>query len=122
MNLPKALILLLGLVFSTNLLSQKTIEPKMVSSDEKLEDVRIQPAEALEIAVPYLEEHATDRWNPDKPLQTHIVLKGDHYYISKTNYPAKSIYYYLQPAVKVSTKSGEVSFIDKNNTQKKKTD
>ncbi len=99
--------------------SQKKSSPQMVQVEEKFEGVAVQPSEALEIATPYLEEHATDHWNPDKPLLTHIILKGNYYYISRTNYPAKTVNYYLQPAVKVNTRSGEVSFVKKDTKKKK---
>ncbi len=83
-------------------------EPIFVNITDKVHGVKIQPNEALEIAKPYLEQHGTYNWNQEKKLETYITLKGKWYYIMKTNYPAKSIYFYLQPAVKVQTNTGEV--------------
>ena len=87
-------------------------EPQYVNSTDTL-DVKIQPSEALEIAKPFLEKHATYNWNPDKDLKTHIVKYRKWYYIMRTNYPAKAIRYYMQPAVRVNISNGEVSFVEK---------
>lgn len=101
------------LFFGLQSWSQKKAAIKLVNVTDSLEDVSIQPNEALSIAEPYLKEHATDLWNPDKPLETYIVLKGRYYYVSKSNYPAKTLNYYLQPAIKVNTKSGHIQFVKK---------
>lgn len=93
--------------------SQKKTEIKLISATDSLENVFIQPNEALTIAKPYLKDHATDLWSPDKALETYIILKGRYYYVSKSNYPAKTLNYYLQPAVKVNTKSGHIQFVKK---------
>ncbi|CAG5082371.1 hypothetical protein CRYO30217_01894 [Parvicella tangerina] len=116
---PKTLLLPLFIVISLGIWSQHKTSPKMVNENDVLEGVAIQPSEALAIAAPYLEEHATDHWNTEKPLLTYIIWRGNYYYISKTNYPAKTINYYLQPAVKVNTRSGKVSFTTTSNKKKK---
>ena len=88
-------------------------EPVMISATDTFEDVKIQPREALEITEPYLETHATYHWRPEKPLMPHIVRHRKWYYIMRTNFPAKSTRYYLQPAVRVNTQDGSVSFTEK---------
>lgn len=88
-------------------------EPKYIQPTDTL-NVNIQPAEALEIAEPFLKEHATYNWKKDKPLKTHIVKHRKWYYIMRTNYPAKTVRYYMQPAVRVNTSNGEVSFVKRN--------
>lgn len=82
--------------------------------DAQIENVRIQPNEAIKIAEPYLEGHATYWWNKEKPLETHVCLKGKYYYVMRTNYPAKTFNYYLQPAVKIHVNTGEVTFVEKD--------
>ncbi len=86
--------------------------PKLVNKKDVLDDVQIQPLKALELATPYIEEHATVNWN-ESELKTYIVKKGNWYYIMRTNYPAKTINYYLKPAVMVSSKSGKIKFSTK---------
>lgn len=85
--------------------------PKFVKESDKLENVQIQPKEALEKAKPFLEKHGTYHWNKDKPLRTTIVKKGKWYYIKRTNYPAKSLNYYTHKAVKIHSKSGKVELV-----------
>lgn len=87
-------------------------EPKYIQLTDKL-DAEIQPSEALQIAEPYLEEHATYHWNKEKELKTHIVFHRKWYYFKRTNYPAKTTRYYLQPAVKIHSKTGEVKIVKK---------
>lgn len=84
-------------------------EPKIISETDQLENVQIQPKKALELATPFIEEHATDQWKEGE-LKTYILKKGKWYYIMKSNYPAKSIYYYLKPAVMVNSKNGKIKF------------
>jgi hypothetical protein len=86
----------------------------MINEKDKIENVDIQPSKALELAQPLLNQHGTYNWDENKELKTFIVLKGKWYYIMQTNYPAKSINYYLQPAVMVHTKSGEIKFSTKS--------
>lgn len=90
--------------------SQKKAKIQMVNEASVVEGAIIQPKEALSIAAPYLDDHATDHWNPDKPLQTYIVVKGRYYYVCRTNYPAKALNYYLQPAVKINKNNGVIRF------------
>lgn len=88
-------------------------EPKYIQiKNHKIENVKIQPKQALELAKPFL-NRATRTYYKDKPLEIHIVLYKNHYYISMANYPAKSAYYYLKPAVKVHVNTGKISFVKK---------
>lgn len=89
-------------------------EPKLLQESDTLENAKIQPAEALAIASPFLEEKATYNWRGNSPLKTYITLYGKHYYIMSTNYPAKTIYFFLRPAVKVNIMTGRYSFIKHN--------
>ncbi|HPV41609.1 MAG TPA: hypothetical protein PKX40_10555 [Spirochaetota bacterium] len=73
-------------------------------------DVTIQPSDAIAIATPCLAGHGTVQYRKDIPLTLHVLKHGDWYYIMKTNYPAKTIRYYLQPAVKVHVQTGRVEF------------
>lgn len=77
---------------------------------ERFPDVTIQPLEAIAIATPYLPKHGTVLFRKDKPLTVHLSRCGDWYYVMNTNYPAKTIRYYLQPAVKVHVHSGKIEF------------
>ncbi len=85
---------------------------KHINKTDVIEGVQIQPEKALELAEPHLEEHATYDWN-QKELRTHIVMKGNWYYIMRTNYPAKTLNYYLKPAVMVHKNSGKIKFSKK---------
>jgi len=76
----------------------------------QLPDVTIQPAEAIRLAAPFLPEHGTYIYRKDRPLVLHLLSYKGWYYVMRTNYPAKTIRYYLQPAVKVHTRTGEVEF------------
>ncbi|MBN1252244.1 MAG: hypothetical protein JXR51_00365 [Bacteroidales bacterium] len=87
-------------------------EPQYIKLTDTF-DVDIQPIEALKIAEPYIEKHATYNWNKDKPLKTHIIKYRKWYYFKRTNYPAKAIRYYMQPAVRVNVNNGEISFVEK---------
>lgn len=91
-----------------------SIEPKYIDPSSTLENVNIQPKKAIEIATPYLKEHATVVFKDNEPLKTHVVSYKGWYYIMKTNYPAKTFKYYMQPAVKVNMSTGEVEFSEKN--------
>ena len=87
-------------------------EPDYVKITDTIAGVTIQPAEALQIADPYLAEHGTYVYKEDEALQTHIVRYKDWYFVSRTNYPAKYAGYYTKRAVKVHVDTGEVSFTD----------
>ncbi len=76
--------------------------------DAKIENVVYQPKEALKMAEPYIDEHATYVFKEDKQLKTHIVKHRKWYYIRQTNYPAKTIKYYMNSAIKVNSKTGEL--------------
>ena len=84
-----------------------------IQPDQKIEGAKIQPAEALKIAEKYIDEHATYLWKDKNKLKTHIVKKRKYYYIMRTDYPAKSIRYYMQPAIRINSKTGEVKIIEK---------
>lgn len=105
----KHLLLIIGMVIS--LFSCR--EVKYINSDDTLVNVNIQPIEAMKIAEPYIEQYATYLWKDEKLLKTHIVKKGKYYYISRTDYPAKTIWFYLQPAVRINSKNGDLKFIEK---------
>ena len=90
------------------------VEPEYISDHEMIVDnVAIQPAQAVELAKPYLSEHATYSYREDKELKIHLVRHKDWYYVMKTNYPAKTAGYYMQPAVKIHVHSGEIAFSKK---------
>lgn len=105
----KFLIAIIGVLVSLFSCS----EIKYLSENDTLSDVNIQPVEALKIAEPYLEQHATYLWKDENLLKTHIVKKGKYYYVVRTDYPAKSLGYYLQPAVRINSKNGKIKFIEK---------
>lgn len=84
-------------------------EIKPINLEKTIVGVNIQPRHALKIAEPFIEEHATKRTR-GRDLQLHITLCDHWYYVMKTDFPAKTIRYYLQPAVKVHTQTGDVSF------------
>ncbi len=88
-------------------------KPKYIDPSSTLDVASIQPQKAIEIAEPYLEEHATVIFKEDEPLDVHIVSYKNWYYIMKTNYPAKTFKYYMHPAVKVNMETGEVEFSKK---------
>lgn len=102
-------ILLLLIVF---LFFTFTNEPSYIPNNEtKLEKVRIQPKEAIEIAQPYIDEHATYEFKGSQKMRTHIVKHKKWYYIKKTNYPAKTYRYYMHKCVKVNSKNGKVKIV-----------
>ena len=84
-----------------------------LNSSKKIENVNIQPAEALQIAQPFLEKNATYLWRDKNKMEVHIVKKGKFYYVMQTDYPAKTYNFYLQPAVKINSKTGKVKFTEK---------
>lgn len=75
-----------------------------------LPDVTIQPSEAIVLAMPYLPDHGTVVYRKSMPLTLHLLRLDDWYYVMKTNYPAKTIRYYMQPAVKVHVRTGKIDF------------
>ncbi len=88
-------------------------DPILIDPADTLEDVTIQPAEALKLAEPYMKAHGTYVWKEDTALRRTILRQKDWYFINDTNYPAKTIRYYMQPAVKVHVHTGEVEFSKK---------
>ncbi len=84
-----------------------------LNSSKKIENVNIQPAEALQIAQPFLEKNATYLWRDENKMEVHIVKKGKFYYVMQTDYPAKTYNFYLQPAIRINSNSGKIKFIKK---------
>lgn len=85
------------------------------SGYQNVEGAKIQPNTAIELAKEYLNKSFELRKanidvsrNNDKEPAIFVTLKDDYYYIVKENYPAKSIYFYLDYAVKVHKDTGEV--------------
>ncbi len=72
--------------------------------------MQIQPEKAIDLAKPLLKEHGTYVYREDKELKLHVVKHKNWYYIMQTNYPAKSVRYYMQPAVKVHINTGKIEF------------
>jgi len=108
------LILLLMAIFSITLKSPTYINDK----SEEIKKVKIQPKEALKLAEPYLDEHATYSYRDDKNMKTHIVKLRKWYYVRKTNYPAKTTRYYMNNAIKINSKTGEVILPKQKNHEK----
>ena len=82
--------------------------PVYIDKSQKLENVKIQPEQALELAEPYINEHATYNYREDKELKIHIVKHRKWYYIRQTNYPAKTTRYYMNNAIKINSKTGKI--------------
>ena len=109
LSIPAAVLIILSAVFIY--FSYFFKEPTyIVDPSAHISDVTVQPSEAIAIATPYLPEHGTVVFRKDKPLTLHLLRLGDWYYVMKTNYPAKSIRYYMQPAVKVHVHTGTIDF------------
>ena len=75
----------------------------------------VSPEEAFKLAGPWLEETyrlrsegKVNRAGSERPLTDTIVLRGNWYYVSRDNYPFKTIEAYRYHAVKVHIKTGEV--------------
>jgi len=101
-------IILLSFLFFTS-----CAEVIYLTPDDKVDNVKIQPVEALKIAEPFIEDKATYIWKDSTSLKTHIVMKGKYYYVRRTDYPAKTIWYYLNHSVRINSKNGKIKFIDK---------
>ena len=87
--------------------------PIYINKSQELENVEIQPEQAIKLAEPYIDEHATYSYREDKELKIHIVKLRKWYYIRQTNYPAKTTRYYMNDAIKVNSKTGEIVLPDK---------
>lgn len=87
-------------------------EPKYITDyNQNQIGVNIQPLKAIEMALPYLDEHATYIFKNDEKLTVHLVKHKKYYYVKKTNYPAKTFRFYMYKAVKIDANTGEISFI-----------
>ena len=82
---------------------------------EYIKNAKIQPDKAIKLAEPYLDKIFEIRsknrdWPSVKERQPiiHIVLKGNYYYVTKENYPAKDIYFYMRNAVKIHKNRGKI--------------
>ena len=117
-------LLIISLLTTTLIVWIHWYKPKYIFKTDKgyehITNAKIQPDEAIKLAEPYLdkifEKKSKNRnWPSIKESQTviHIILKGNYYYITKENYPAKDIYFYMRSAVKIHKKSGEI-IIEKN--------
>ncbi len=85
-------------------------DPILVDPTQKLSDITIQPEDAIAIAEPFMKEHGTYMWKEDTELRRTVLRQKNWYFINDTNYPAKTLRYYMQPAVKVHVHTGEVAF------------
>ncbi|WP_196886377.1 hypothetical protein [Aureivirga sp. CE67] len=100
------------LLFSSLIISCQ--EPIRIELDTKLENVKIQPKEALALANDEIEKNYhlnkdnLNSNNPNLDLKIHITKKGEWYYFKKTNYPAMSNSFYLEKAVMVNSNTGEI--------------
>lgn len=82
-----------------------------LTEESVLNNAKTQPAEALIMAEPHLSEHGTVLWKNPENLKTHIIKKGRYYYIKRSDYPAKSVTYYLHSCVRVNSKNGKIDYI-----------
>ena len=109
--LALVVLCLLGLMFYLDVINPSGM---LVSPDDELADVKIQPADALKLAEPHLDTHGTYQWHKERPLIVYIVrqktLFSDWYFIKRHNYPAKTIRYQLHGAVKVHTQTGDIEY------------
>lgn len=99
-------------IFPFLLLGCTGFKPKQVSRDTVVEKVNIQPAQALDIAEEHLKEHGTVVWRDSLKLRTHIVLKGKCYYVKRSDFPAKTIRWYLHNCIRINSKSGKTTYIE----------
>lgn len=77
-----------------------------------VEDVKIQPKEALSLASPHLAAHGTVVWQDPNNLNTHILKKGKYYFIKRSDFPAKSANWYLNNCIRIDAQTGEMTFLD----------
>ena len=83
--------------------------PIVISEDTTLGVVSIQPAEAIEIAGPYLDEHGSHIVEGlTEEAKIFIVFSGEWYYVSQTNQPTENVKVYLDSSVQVNVYSGEI--------------
>ncbi len=106
LSIPVGLLAVLFIYFSLFY-----TEPSYILDPTRsLEGVTIQPARALELAEPYLAEHATIVYRDAQAMKTHLLRLKKWYYVQRTDYPAKTFRYYMQPAVMVHVDTGEIRF------------
>lgn len=79
-------------------------------------DNKISPETAIEIAKPYLSEsfelrqaRRETKYPSNLSTDTYVILKGDSYYVTKDYYHHKAMDFYLNNAVKVNKKTGEIT-------------
>ncbi len=97
-------------------IAMSACSPKIfyISKDSENSKLKVQPAEVLEMAEELLDEHGTYFWQDSIKLETHIVLKGNNYYVKRSDYPAKYLNWYIQaPAIKINGKNGKVKIVEK---------
>ena len=106
-----ALVVALGVAGAYFYFSFFFEEPVLVSPGQTdLQGVKIQPAEALVLAEPYIEAHGSEERRGGQGQQTAMARFKGWYYVKRTDYPFKNAGYLLQSAVKVHEQTGEVGF------------
>ena len=110
---------LLKIICFFSLIALTGCEPVSVGSSysgyKNVQGAKIQPSEAVELAKSYLDKtfelRKSNRESPrreDREPHIFITLKDGYYFIVKESYPAKSVYFYLDHAVKVHKDTGEI--------------
>lgn len=74
---------------------------------------RVTPEQAVKLAEPYLDRTYELRLKNRKsvmngPLEVMVVVRGEWYYVSKDNYPYKTLEAYRIHAVRVHVMTGEI--------------
>ncbi len=85
--------------------------PQFLTEESVLENVKIQPRQALEIAEKHLAKHGTVVWKDEARLKTHIVKKRKYYYVKRSDFPAKASNWYLHSCVKIDSQNGKVTYV-----------
>jgi len=78
-------------------------------------EAQIEPDDAYNRSKPYLNKtfELRQKYRPENFIFNrrkidYIVLKGDWYFVIRDTYPAKNLSYYLDYAVKINKKTGEL--------------
>ncbi len=107
------------LIILISFLSLAGCEPVSVGNSssgyETVPDAKIQPEEAVKLVDIYVDktfdlrikDSDLKRKEGIKPI-IFVTLKDDFYYIVQENYPAKSVYFYLDHAVRIHKNTGEI--------------